>query len=641
MSNPTWDDTEEVSTKATTKTEVPTWDDTQETMNVFEQPDVGAIEANRNALMQGASFGLADEATAGVKALYDTIAGDKKFADLLDTYRGKVKEERQALETGKQQYPASTTMAEIGGAILPGFATGGIGAVSNIGKVGALESALALGKAGATQGALQGFGESEADLTQPSIEGVKELGKDIGLGGLVGGVAGATIPMAAKGATKLAKSAVEGAVDLSPKFVRRGVEAFNIAEQGIPVVGDDANKKLQSDALKTAENLLNEFRGQYKRGSEKVGTALTSADTQVDLSSKLKDLESTLKSSSMLPDDLAKIQKELDNYKDMANQYVVEPGIDKAITRMEKMIEKETEKASMLGRDVSFGTPQQSDNFLNTLQENMNKQGEVTSSKVLQSAIPEDVMGADYKSMNLSDLNNVKAQLKDILTNSNIDSKSKGIVSNLVKEVDDAIRTNMDEVGQEFYRAGNQEISNVYRAGDIFSELSPDNRFAQDLDIPLAKKLLGAENLKGESLERTLGYGTEIPEALQKEAQQLNIRQGLSKSLQGEGSILGGFVNPSSMAVRSGAGLGNITRKAENVIKPVGDFTKKIIKMEDSAISNIANKLKNSGDESAIEFGDKLDKILQSPKRDRLLWSLSQQPAFRELINKQESEQQN
>lgn len=636
MSNPTWEETEEVSTTPSNASAVPTWDDTTGDDELLATPDVNAIEANRRAMMNTASFGLADEATAGIKALGDTVFGDKKFADLLDTYRSQVKEERNKLKEGKEQYPASTTVSEIAGAILPGFATGGIGAVSNIGKVPALTSAMKLGASGVIQGGAQGFGESEADLTNPTAENLTELAKDTGIGAGVGGVAGVALPSAAKGVGSLIKGAKDTAIDMAPNFIKRGVDAFNVAERGVPVVGKKANERLQSDALKTAEDLLSEFRGQYKRGSEKVGNALNSGNTQVDFSSKLKELEGTLKSSSMLPDDLAKIQKELDLYKDMANQYVSEPGIDKAIARMEKLIEKETEKASMLGRDVSFGTPKQSDNFLNTLQENMNKTGEVTSSKVLQTPIPADIMEADFKQMSLSDLNNVKSQLKDIVNNSNIDSKSKGIVSNLAKEVEEAIKTNMDDVSKEFYRAGNQEMSNVYKAGDLFSELAPDNRFASDLDIPLAKKLLGAENLKGEALDRTIGYGTEIPDAIQQSAQDLNVRSGLSKALQGEGSVLGGFVNPSSMAVRGGAALGNITNKAEKITKPVADFTKNMIRMEDTAITGLANKLRTSGNPNASDFADKLDKIIQSPKRDRLLWSLSQQPAFRELVNKDE-----
>lgn len=617
------------------------WEPVSPDADVFGKADVGAMEANRKAMLSGASFGLSDEATAGAKALYDTAFGDKKFADLLDTYREKVKQERQTLKEGKEQYPTSTTMAEIGGTILPGFATGGIGAVSNIGKVPALTSALQLGKAGAIQGALTGFGESQEDLTQPSVETLQEVGKDIGLGGLVGGVAGATLPTVAKGGAKLVKGAAESTLDMAPKFVKKGFDAFRVAEKGIPVVGEKANKQLQSDALKTSEELLNSFRSQYKKGSEKVGQALSSGDTSVDFSNQLKNLEDTLKSSSMLPDDLAKIQKELDLYKDMANSRVVEPGLDKAIAKMQKMIEKESEKASLIGRNVRFGEPSQSDSFLNTLQETLNPAGQVSSKKVLQTAIPQDIVEADFRSMSLSDLNNVKKELKNILNNANIDSKSKGIVSKLAEEVDTAITSNMSPEARALYEAGNKEISSTYRAGDILSELSPDNRFAQDLDIPLAQKLMNADNLKEESLQRAMGYGTEISPELGQKASELNTRLGLSKALEGEGSILGGFVNPSSMSVRTGAALGNVTNKAENLVKPVGDFTKRLIKMEDTAISNVANKLRTSGSPGATEFADKLDKILQSPKRDRLLWSISQQPAFREMVNKTEQDNQN
>jgi hypothetical protein len=622
------------------------WEPVSPDADVFGKADVGAMEANRKAMLSGASFGLSDEATAGAKALYDTAFGDKKFADLLDTYREKVKQERQTLKEGKEQYPTSTTMAEIGGAILPGFATGGIGAVSNIGKVPALTSALQLGKAGAIQGGLTGFGESQEDLTQPSVETLQEVGKDIGLGGLVGGVAGATLPTVAKGGAKLAKGAAESTLDMAPKFVKKGFDAFRVAEKGIPVVGEKANKQLQSDALKTSEELLNSFRSQYKKGSEKVGQALSSGDTSVDFSNQLKNLEDTLKSSSMLPDDLAKIQKELDLYKDIAVNEKVEPGIYRAMDKMQGIINKAQAEAQALGQSTKFTNPKvvENSNLIQSLQTTTDELGQ-TIPKVRQVDIPEDRIIKEqvesYKTMSLSDLNNVKKELKNILNNANIDSKSKGIVSKLVEEVDTAITSNMSPEARALYEAGNKEISSTYRAGDILSELSPDNRFAQDLDIPLAQKLMNADNLKEESLQRAMGYGTEISPELGQKASELNTRLGLSKALEGEGSILGGFVNPSSMSVRTGAALGNVTNKAENLVKPVGDFTKRLIKMEDTAISNVANKLRTSGSPGATEFADKLDKILQSPKRDRLLWSISQQPAFREMVNKTEQDNQN
>jgi hypothetical protein len=47
--------------------------------------------------------------------------------------------------------------------------------------------------------------------------------------------------------------------------------------------------------------------------------------------------------------------------------------------------------------------------------------------------------------------------------------------------------------------------------------------------------------------------------------------------------------------------------------------------------------MKNSGNEGISRLGATLEKALQdTTKRDRLLWSLSQQPAFREFFNEQE-----
>lgn len=630
MSTPTWENTEEVTP---VNQSIPTWDDTVEVPN----KDVSKAESLLRGAAQGLAFDFADELTGGAEALGQAALGSDKFSDLLQNYKKYRNESRQAYEAAQEANPATYITGDVLGSIAPAVVTGGASAVASLGKTGLKQSAKELAKAGIKQGAITGLGASKGDLTEGEIG---QAALDTALGGTVGGVVGATLPVAAKGVSKAVGAVKDTLVDTAPKFARRGLEAFNLAEQGIPVVGEKANKQLQSDALTTAQNLLSEFRTQYKRGSEKVGGALTSPENKnVDFSKELQNLEQTLKTSTMLPDDLAKIQRELDQYKDIITKETVEPGLKQAVNKLNEIVTRAKSAGQALGQEVNFTKPEMNygDNFIESIKTSRNPMGELVSD-VTQVAIPEDKVTKEtieqFKTMSLSDLNNVKAQLKDILNNSNIDSKSKGIVSNLVKEVDNAITSNMDDVSKEFYRAGNQEIRDVYKAGDLFKELAPENRFAEDLDIPLAQRLLNAEGLKDETLQRVLGYGSDMGDKLTKEAQQLNTRAGISKALQGEGSMLGGFVNPSSMAVRTGSVLGNVTRKAENVTKPVADFTKNLVKMEDRAISDIASKLKASNDPISQGFGDKLDKILQTDKRDRLLWSISQQPAFRDATNR-------
>lgn len=258
--------------------------------------------------------------------------------------------------------------------------------------------------------------------------------------------------------------------------------------------------------------------------------------------------------------------------------------------------------------------------------------------EVIQTDIPEDQIiketAEQYRSLGLEDLNNVKARIADAISNSNMDAKSKSILSKLKSEVDDMIMSNMDQSAQDMYRFGNKQISDVYSAGDVLSELSPEKRFDKDLDLSLANKL--RRPAKETQVERALQYGN-LDSSTREGIKDLPIREELTRDVKGEGGFFGGLINPRGMAIRAGesAGqasraLGKMSESVEKVI-PVKEFTKSIISSDDAVLRQFANQMKASGN----PYGDVLEKALNdTTKRDRLIWSLSQQPAFRAEYNK-------
>lgn len=653
MSNPTWEETEEVSTTPSQSSTVPTWDDTTGDDELLATPDVDAIEANRRAMLQGASLGLSDELTAGAKALGETVFGDKKFADLLDTYRSQVKQERDKLKEGKEQYPTSTTVAEIGGSILPSFATGGIGAVSSIGKVPAMTSAMKLGASGLVQGGATGFGESEADLTNPTAENLMEAGKDTGIGAGVGFGAGIALPMVAKGAGSAIKSTGNALLDLAPETTKLTKKAFDLAKKGTAVVGDEANEALIADAKKTAQTLKSEFSDMYKKGSNLVGESfdLDSKNVPKTKLEELMNLQNSYK-GKIKPEDEAVISRVLANLEETVSKEKTVPGIYKAMDEMQGFINKAQAEGKALGQNIGFTNPKvdETSNLITTLRTSQNELGEsIPKFKAID--IPEDEIITEtqksIKDLSFSDLNNKIKELENIYYKGNLENVSKielkGIIDNAKNMLNSPQLRSQKSI--DLMNEGNSILKNVRTKNEIIPTSKVDITGKMQTptdDLDLAEMLLSRDTNTGIKNAKFKEAISDLSPQVKEMADDIDLRQQIAKKFKSEGALGGTptsmLIGSQTLPIRAGAALGNITNKAEKITKPVADFTKNMIRMEDTAITGLANKLRTSGNPNASDFADKLDKIVQSPKRDRLLWSLSQQPAFRELVNKDDEQ---
>lgn len=162
---------------------------------------------------QGATFGFSDEALAALQAGKESLTSEKSLADLYEDYK-KIEEEK--LKKSRERSPVLGTVAEFGGAVLPGIAatalTGGAAAPAVAPSLG-----RALGKAaltGAASGALAGAGASEGSVLgdvefDPSKgvvygEKAEKFAKDV----LGGAASGAVIaPMFEGGIRALGKAA--------------------------------------------------------------------------------------------------------------------------------------------------------------------------------------------------------------------------------------------------------------------------------------------------------------------------------------------------------------------------------------------------------------------------------------------------
>ena len=131
-------------------------------MMKLEESQPSELESGLRGALQGATAGFADEISGGVEALWEAAKGDPRtFGEL---YKAKRDESRANFDTARETSPNSYMVGQVGGAIGTSLIPGMGGA--SIGKL-------------AAQGALQGLGESQADLTEGNvIEAAKDTALD-------------------------------------------------------------------------------------------------------------------------------------------------------------------------------------------------------------------------------------------------------------------------------------------------------------------------------------------------------------------------------------------------------------------------------------------------------------------------------
>lgn len=187
----------------------------------------GTVASALQGIGQGATFGLADEAGAGVRAaLFDPIVssiaggdigGVEGFKDYFtgmgERYKTALGSQREAVETARREDPWTTGIGEVVG----GLGTGGVGAAKAVAGQTFGRGMRNLAATGAAQGALAGYGYGEGDAIQAVASGdldqmkqeFSEAARNVGVGAGVGGTIGGALPVvgaAARGMARLVAS---------------------------------------------------------------------------------------------------------------------------------------------------------------------------------------------------------------------------------------------------------------------------------------------------------------------------------------------------------------------------------------------------------------------------------------------------
>jgi hypothetical protein len=329
------------------------------TSNWADEPppsDVSEIESGIRGTAQGLSFGLADEATGAAEAAKDWLMNDPK--GFMDNYKKHRDESRKNYKSAEEANPGTYMAGQFAGGAGTALLSGGTG-------LGAL----------AAQGALQGFGSSDADLTEGNYKGAigdTVIGGSLGAAGeavgRLGGKLLSKVPVGkafdavseglGRGAEKLAlkatgatgRQAEQFAPNAGRELLDRGIVRFGQTPEDVARLAsktnDEAGKAI-SQALGTlddrgvtasVENVIDVIQGRVKELSE------TPGNEQIikQLNKELDNLYE--RGQSVLPVSKGEISKR--NYQAQTN-YASPEADKKASAQLASAFREEVESAAM------------------------------------------------------------------------------------------------------------------------------------------------------------------------------------------------------------------------------------------------------------------------------------------------------
>jgi GH24 family phage-related lysozyme (muramidase) len=669
MSDPKWEDTVEVG---------PTWEDTEEI------GEVGTLETAGIAAAQGLTFDFADELQAALEAagkdigsvlgLTDPVEGeepvtfDEEGRPIIPESSGKYYKER--LEDIRKDYkkaaedqPVAYYGSDIAAGMLPALLTGGAGAAASIGKTAMKEGVKAAGKPalkaakiGAGMGALTGAGISEADLTEGDVGG---FAKDVAIGGIAGAGLGATTPALAKVGGKVARKTGEIAKGITRALP--GAEAAELAfKAGTKGIGV-SQKAILDEAERVATKLNDKImkvlaksgvdRDKAVQLADEAGKRLNAGEVFDDILEDIAEkgaIGLEMKDKSKLYDNIASFKKGFEDqkiFKDLESK-LAKQSLNENL-KFGSELETVTEIKRPFG-DILIN-PEGKGNVFG-MRAKYSAPGPMGDKIEYVKNILKDVKDSPIKKV-IYDLENAKpSEVKKILNyiNKNLvgDMKKapvgeegtyRKLAVELRKILDESVEEFADPTGtmKSIYRGA--EKLGVKEAGRGVQDAVEDNI----LDI--AKKLSSSGNAS--ELDKRLAF-RKFREASPEFADVIDEAEFISKLNDKLGGMTEGVQTTNikgliGTAEGSVAKIANVVGKGATAIKPVTDATKKIANKvinypEDKL--KVASKWLNSKENKALNaMGQQLEYALQQQDgtiRNALIWSLSQQPAFRREVDK-------
>jgi hypothetical protein len=319
---------------------------------LLEPEGVSQTESALRGAAQEATFGLADELTGIAETGLETVKGNVPLSasELLKSYQKLRDESRAAYKSAEEANPASYLGGQLVGGIAPAFVTGGTSVAAKL-AAGAAKPALAsLIKQGAVSGlkygAAQGVGKSEAEVAEGEFG---KLGKDIAAESILGGAAGAAMPLAApaiKGATKSLSKGAKAVADLRKKLpgYDKAVTAFKWGEMGKDLSVEAVDPELQKFGAELYKKIT-DTKGNVntKKAVEALEAMGVKVDTKEAVDAAIADIKKIASSGAFETGKAAEILEELRKLR--GDDLQAEKLIDKLEKRVISKSVKDSTKA--------------------------------------------------------------------------------------------------------------------------------------------------------------------------------------------------------------------------------------------------------------------------------------------------------
>lgn len=265
------------------------------------------LDSAGRGVLQGATMGFADEISGGVEALWNKAKGDPRtFGELYKQYRD---ESRANFKRAEEANPKSYMAGNVGGAIATAAIPGMGGAT--LGKL-------------ALQGAAQGLGSSEADLTEGEVgQALKDTAIGAGTGAAIGGAGKALSAGASKAAPYVNKLMGKAASGLEEGAERLAVKATGATGNQAMKFSDDAGRQLLDRGLVRAGDNAAKIAERVGAASDDAGRAIGEALEQLEAKGATASVDNVVTALESKIDDLAQtpgneriikqLQAEVDN----------------------------------------------------------------------------------------------------------------------------------------------------------------------------------------------------------------------------------------------------------------------------------------------------------------------------------------
>lgn len=565
-------------------------------------------EAAVRGAAQGASFGFADEAEAGLRSLVE----GRPYNQIVEEVRSKYK-------TAEEEHPGVTLVGDIAGGVVTGGALSALAKVKTVAKAlqgiskatskiskatGVAEKAAkyplsskiatTAGKAaaaGIVPGALYGAGTAESGKT---LEGTIE-GATAGLvtGGVLGGVGEA------------GKKAAETVADVP--FVSEAVKAFKYGKEGQGLITQKSISQIEKNVSNQAKKIAQKADQTTSALADLKGLTLQLADqdsaTHVINRDSIADTIEGLAQRIKFTDDISTQEKNrllslADDVRNMTNEKL-----------------KPTE-ANAIRQQLQSFTPMGSKTM-------SSKQGkEVALSLVDELASYRSAIPESYVDQAVQILKKDKALKKDVIPAlETIIKERKGLSP--IEKIDDSLstfQTFKDEYG--------------------ISKLPTRRGEEADYDVEKLTSLIGRISKETEAGSKARRQLERVPKLLERayekkatptvsEMQKAGELLELSRKARGQDQTgnLGGFLGLGRIATVGG---GNLLGQGYGAVET-------IIKFPTPALRGLSNRLSAKNTTSSKLLANKLNEladITQEGKRKALMNTLLQSPIYRQELNK-------